>query len=138
MIEKPTDKFLSNHKLIKLHLKNQIPVGRLFLRATNFAKRAKALFSGNYFRALRTTTYMIKFNSCIYVIFRLNNFRVKQKVVKSMKIVVLKKQVPNSMCTIANPVIIYIYTSDRNLFVIVNIVLTHCLLTKYGGHKHHE
>ena len=30
------------------------------------------------------------------------------------------------------------YTSDRNLFVIVNQALTYCLLTEYGGHKYHE
>ena len=62
-------------------LSNKIPYCRLpFLRATNFTKRAKALFSGNYFRGLRAATYMIMINSCIYVIFRWNNFRVKQKV----------------------------------------------------------
>ena len=47
-----------------------VTVGRLFSRATNFAKRAKALFSGNYFQELRAATYMIMINSCIYVIFR--------------------------------------------------------------------
>ena len=47
-----------------------ITVGHLFLTATNFVKRAKTLFCGNYFQGLMAATYMIMINSCIYVIFR--------------------------------------------------------------------
>ena len=64
--------WFKNYKLNNNNYKLNNTVERLFSRATNFTKRAKALFCGNYFRGLtfsaRAATYMIMINSCIYVI----------------------------------------------------------------------
>ena len=62
---------------------NPHTVRRLFSRAKNFAQRS--LFCGNYFQGLRAPTHMIMINSCIYVIFWLNNFCVKQKILEIRK-----------------------------------------------------
>ena len=95
-------------------------------------KEQKHFCRGNYFRGLtfsaQAATYMIMINSCICVIFRWNNFHVKQKICEILENCGPRKKVPYGiLCTIGM----------MNSFIIHMFKWPSCqwVLLHYGNYK---
>ena len=75
--------YINSYKVLSWGFSQFYTIGCLFWGLRISWKEQKYFFHGDYFRGLtfsaRATTYMIMINSYIYVIFRWNNFRLKQK-----------------------------------------------------------